>query len=272
LATDSTGTVLTFPRPPQRIVSLNPDFTSNLLALGIEERVVGGTDFCLLPGGEKVGSLSHPDLEKIVALLPDLVLATREGNRPQTVAALRRAGIKVFVAAPCSDFDGYYSLLFHLGFLLDREEAAGRVVLRIREEISEVEASVKDLSRPRVLLQLGAGPIVAVNRQTIIHRAIQAAGGINVTADWPNRYPVLSRETVLSLDPDVIVVAIMGEEGIWGARQWSDFPRLRAVREGRVFTLDPDLICRLTPRLGEGVDRLAALIHRPGEKAGEERP
>ncbi len=258
---DDTGAVHDFSRPPRRIVSLNPDFTANLLALGAGERIAAGTDFCPLPEGIRLGSLSHPNLEKIVALAPDLVLATREGNRPQTVAALRRTGIAVFVTGPAVTFEDYFSLLRRLGSILGEPVAAEEVIGRIEDKLAEAENYARGRERPRVFLQLGAAPIVSANRRTIVHQAITAAGGINVTADRPNRYPVLSREAVMAFDPDVIVVAVMGEEAAWGMERWRRLPGLRAGRESRVYAIDPDLICRLTPDLGEGVLSLAKLIH-----------
>jgi len=263
--TDATGTELVLSRTPERIVSLNPDFTENVIALGEGGRLAGVTDFCSLPDDcEKiirVGNLYQPNLEKIASLRPDLVLVTMEGNRMETVRALRNLGISVYVTEATRSLEGYFKLLLRLGAILNCPEKARVLVDEFRRRISGIESSIRGVPKVPVFFQIGVRPIISVSGETIIDELIEVAGGKNIAAGAPLRYPRFSREEVLAKNPGVIIIAAMGEEADLGHRDWKRFPALRAVRNGSIFTLDPDLVCRLGPSLELGLTRIAAFLH-----------
>ena len=270
--TDATGEKIDFSEAPARIVSLNPDFTENLFALGAGKSLVGVSGSCDYPPParrvEKVGGLWSPSLEKIVSLDPDLVLATREGNSRRTVESLRRMGLRVWVAGETRSLADYFRLLDQLGKITGRREEAAALRGRFQREIL---AGRESRPRPRVFFQLGSRPIVSVNRDTLISRLIEAAGGKDLTDSVPARYPVMSREKIIAEDPDFIVVAVMGEEAERTRAGWKRYGDLRAVRQGHVYAVNPDLFCRLTPRLLEGFKELKAILNRelPGFPASE---
>lgn len=262
--TDATGTILRFLKPPGRIVSLNPDFTGNVIALGASERLVGITDFCRwqdnTPSPERIGGLWHPNLERIVALKPDLVLASREGNYPGTISTLRSLHIPVFVSGQSSGFQDYFELIRQLGHILGREKEAVRLIGKFTDRINRIRLASADMPPVAVFLQVGVKPLVTINKDTLIGEMIEIAGGDNLAADLSSRYPCISRERVLADNPEVIIVAAMGSEGEAGVMFWEKFPELRAVRERRVYVIDPDLICRLSLDLIEGLGKIESFI------------
>lgn len=262
---DATGEKLTFEYPPRRIISLNPDFTENLFALGAGENLVAVTNFCDYPEEartrEDIGNLSTPNLEKIFSLSPDLVLATKEGNRPQTVNALRKLGIKVFVTGPAITFEDYFELLEQLGRILGREESGRELVDRLKKKIDYYRARSRESPPIRIFFQIGSRPIVSANKNTLIHGLITAAGGTNLAADALLRYPVYSREKVIADDPEVIIIAAMGNEINICRKYWERFPEIQAIKNNRIHRIDPDLVCRLSPRLFKGLEQISRLLH-----------
>ncbi|MFH1038433.1 MAG: helical backbone metal receptor [PVC group bacterium] len=267
---DSTGTKLSFTQPPERIVSLNPDFTENAAALGAAGHLVGITDYCRWPekaaAPKRVGGLWHPNLERIVALRPDLVLATREGNDPETVAAIRGLSISVYVAGPPAGFNDYFAFLGQLGLILDREAEAGTLIASMTSLIDRLRAEAAGRPRKTVFFQIGMRPLITAGKGTLINEMIDIAGGKNIAGDLSVRYPAFSRERVLAADPGVIIIAAAGSEAEEGTAFWKTFPELRAVRSGRVFAVNPDDVCRLGPGLMEGLKQIAACIRGEGDK------
>lgn len=267
---DATGLKFRKGCPSARIVSLNPDLTENVIALSAGERLVGVSDFCTLSPGqpvpERLGGLRNPGLERIVALSPDLVLATREGNSQETVTRLRGLGIAVFVFPESPDFAAYFIFLDRLGALLGREEAAATLVATLGEALEGVRARTGNGPPVSVFIQIGVQPLVTASRATLIGEMVEIAGGKNIAADLSSRYPIFSRERVLAEDPEVIIVAAMGSEAEEAMTFWRRFGELRAVRNRRVFLLDPDTVCRLGPRLGEGLELIELFL--TGRAAG----
>jgi len=252
-----------FERTPERIVSLNPDLTENVIALGAGDRLVGVSDFCPLPSAGtavRLGGLQNPGLERILSLRPDLVLATREGNSPETVARLRTLGVEVCVFEEARDFTAYFSFLRDLGALLGREEAAAGRIGEMEAAIERVRSGPLPPEPVSVFVQIGLQPLITASRGTLIGEMVEIASGQNIAASLPARYPVFSREQVLIDDPEVIIVAAMGSEAAASAAFWERFSELRAVKKGRVHILDPDTVCRLGPRLVEGLERIAGFL------------
>ncbi len=262
--TDTTGERLSFKQSPRRIVSLNPDFTENVIALGAGARLVGITDFCRFQNGltspVRLGGLWQPNLEVIVTLKPDLVLATREGNNPGIVATLRSLMIPVFVSGHSSGFQDYFELLRQLGDILGREEEADRLIGEFTDRLHRVRLGAAELPPATVFLQIGVKPLVTINQDTLIGEMIEIAGGVNIAANLSSRYPSISRERVLAINPEVIIIVAMGSEAEEGVAFWEKFPELQAVKNQRIHVIDPDLICRLSPGLMEGIAKIESFI------------
>ncbi|MCX6348992.1 MAG: helical backbone metal receptor [Candidatus Aureabacteria bacterium] len=217
-------------------------------------------------GKERVGDLWTPSVEKIFSLSPDLVLTTQEGNRPQTVETLRKLGLRVFVSPPARSLEEYFERLVELGRIVGAETRAGELIAEFRSEIARARRGAAGRASPRIFFQLGSAPIVSAARGTIIHELIEIAGGVNISADSPLRYPSFSREKVVADDPEIILIAAMGGEGEKCRDEWMAFAGMAAVKTGRIYFIDPDLVCRLSPRLVEGLRTLAGMIQKKSDQ------
>lgn len=263
--TDQTGRRLVLPAPPARIISLVPSVTEILFTIGAQDRLVGVTDFCDYPAEARrkpsVGGMLAPSLETMVALRPDLVVATTSGNRHETFDQLARLKIPVYLVNPITVAD-VLDLLSRLGRLTDRANAADRAVATLRERIQAVSARVTGRPRPRVLYVLWPDPLIVPARDALVSELITLAGGDSVTADGGQGYPRYSMEAALARNPEVIILASHGSEKSPLVRsKWERFSQVPAVAAGRLHTMDGNLMHRYGPRMVDGLEKLARLIH-----------
>ena len=264
--TDPVGRRMKIPQNPMRIISLAPNITEIVFALGQGHRLVGVTTYSDYPPQarriQQIGSYVHPDLERIVSLAPDLCLAIKDGNPRDVVSRLESFGIPVYAVDP-RDLNGVMAALLAMGGLLNTEDTAGRIVADMHRRIRAVEDRVMQADhRPRVFFQIGVSPIVSVGTHTFIHELIVQAGGINV-AQGPVPYPRFSREQVLDLAPEVIIITSMARTAVFNQVKagWQQWPDLPAVRNDRIFIQESNLFDRPTPRLVDALEILARLIH-----------
>lgn len=263
---DETGRSLVVPDDPKRIVSFAPSITEIIFALGREDRLKGVSQFSDFPPEAaqfpSVGSYIHLDLEKIVALRPDLCFATRDGNPRDVVRRLASLDIPVYVVDP-KNLEAVMTTIERMGELLNAASKANAVVREMRFRIDRVKALVATTSsRPRVFFQIEISPIVSVGAQTFVSELIEMAGGINV-AKVPARYPRFSREQVLALAPDVLMFTSMARGGRFDQvkKEWSKWTSMPAVRNQRILMVDSNLFDRPSPRLVDALEILARLIH-----------
>lgn len=256
-------------RRARRIVSLAPSVTEILFGLGLDAEVVGVTDFCDYParakGRPKVGGFKGKSLEAIVALSPDVVIGTRDGNEEGLLQTLNRLHIPLLTVQPRTLSEVIWSVR-RIGEAVGRKESAEELARFCEGRLSEVQARVGGAHRFRVLLVYGREPLVLAGPGTFADDLIRLAGGENVTGDAGVPYPRFSLETVLARAPEVIVEGAMGSEGVdEKARSaisfWSRFPSLPAVREGRIVAIPENLIARPGPRLFDGLLQLARALH-----------
>src|SRR5262249_39009367 len=204
---DALGRHVRVPATPQRVIGLAPSIAETIFSLGAGAQVVGITDFTDWPGEARtkpsVGGLIDPSLERLVALRPDLVIATREVNRKDTIDALDRLHIPVFVIDPYG-LDGILESVRQIGQALNRSADADRVVQRLRARWQTVSARVRGLARPRVLLVIWPDPVITVGHSAFITEVIAAAGGESVTDDLAQPWPRISLEEVIQRKPDLL--------------------------------------------------------------------
>lgn len=263
--TDQTGRRVVLPAPPARIVSLVPSVTEIVFTIGTQDRLAGVTDFCDYPVAARqkpsVGGMISPSLEGIVALKPDLVVATPAGNRHETFDQLARLKIPVYLVNPVAVSD-VLDLIARLGRLTDRGDPADRLVATLRARVQSVSARVADRPRPRVLYVLWPDPLIVPARGALVSELIALAGGDSVTADGGQGYPRYSLEAALARNPEVIVVASHDATRSSLVRsQWERFTGVPAVSAGRLHTVDGNLMHRYGPRIVDGLEVLARLIH-----------
>lgn len=264
--TDQLGRQVNVPENPQRIVALAPNITEIIFALGQEHRLKGVTRYSDFPSEAaklfKVGSYVHLDLERIVALNPDLCIAIKDGNPRLVAQRLESLKIPVYAVDP-KNLDTIMNTIIEIGELLDADEKAKMLVRDMYSRIQRVKSLVeKAAHRPGVFFQIGISPIVSVGTPTFIHELIVLAGGTNL-ASGSIPYPRFSREQVLALSPEVFIITSMARAAVFEKvkAEWSQWPNLPAVRNKRIYLEDSNLFDRPTPRLVGGLELLVRLIH-----------
>ena len=252
--------------PSKRIVSMAPSITETLFALGLGEEVVGVSDFCEYPPAAKekarVGGFLNPDMERILALRPDLVVTL-----PNEIAVkkLRGHGIRV-VVTPNDSIKEVLESFVVIGRATGREVRAKELVERIKSKSAEVRKLVEKAARPRVLFVVGTDPIFAAGKGSFLDELVRVSGGKNVLGESKVPFPQLSMESVLSFAPEVIIdstvvsaptkKAVKAQQEKW--LKWKDIP---AVRGGRVYVLKDNRDIVPGPRLPEAMDDLLKMIH-----------
>ena len=253
---------------PGRIIPLAPSLTEIFYRLGLGDRVVGVTNHCNYPPEAavkpKVGSYINLNVEQIVSLAPDLVIGTVDGNERAVVEILERAGIAVYVVNPRNVREAVLNIAL-LGELCGVEEKAKALAAELTRRVDKVVEMTASRQRPLVFLQINLHPIMTVNSQTIHHDLIRLAGGRNMTAREPITYPRISMEEIIRRQPDIILISSMQRGGRFdkAREEWLKWTSIPAVKMGRVHLIDSDLIDRPSPRVVEGLERMAELIH-PG--------
>ncbi len=265
---DAVGRQVAVSVPSRRIVSLAPNLTEILFSLGLEGEVAGVTLFCDWPpeavGKPKVGGFVNPSLEAIVALEPDLVLATADGNRESDVLRLESLGVPVYVTDSRSLSD-IMETIHVVGLLTGREREAGKLVREMTRRRDRVREAVADRPAVSVFIALNMSPLMTAGKGTFIDELVRLAGGRNIVDSPVVKYPVFSAEQLLARDPQVIVEAAGGGQGSAGAAAgWAQLPGwggLRAVREGRVYEIGEGDFFRPGPRIMGTLERLAMILH-----------
>lgn len=251
---------------PQRVVTLAPSLAEIMFDLGLGETLVGVTEYTNYPPQAalkpKVGSYVHLQLEAIVGLRPDLILATREGNPRHQIEQLERLGLKVFVTDPRS-IEGLFNTILSIGEVFGRVYQANELVRNMSSRMEAIKRVTSSRPRPRVLLQVGSRPLIVAGSNTVQDHLIQIAGGENVAAPQGRGYPVLSLEKVIALRPEVILISSMADKD--GAErekeEWLRWHDLPAVKTHRIHVLEGDLIDRPSPRIVQGLASMAKAIH-----------
>ncbi len=264
--TDETGRRVNVSQTPQRIVSLAPGITETLYALGLDDKIAGVTTFCDWPVAARkkprIGGFSNPSIEKIVALKPDLIIATADGNRKDTVQQLARLGLPVYVINPLN-INGFLRSILHIGEITNREKDAGKLVEKNKKRLSNVSAQIRHKKKPRVFFQLGLEPVFTVGRGTLINEVIELAGGVNVAGHDTARYPIYSAEGIMGTSPEIIIFAPMVNDKNFAAvkRFWQNLGEISAVKNNKIYPMDADLINRASPRIFDAIEIMAHIFH-----------
>jgi iron complex transport system substrate-binding protein len=251
---------------PKRIVSLGPINTENIYLLGAEDRLVANTSYCVRPMAArekpKIGSVMEVSVEKVISLQPDLILATNL-SPDGPLKKFTGLGIPVVRTAHADSFAAICSQFIELGRLLGLEERARAEIDIAQAKVEAIGRVVADQTRPKVFLQVGTTPLSGSVPGSFTDDFIRLGGGSNILADMSDAQ--VNQEKILAENPEVIIIAIMGNEtGLaeQEKRNWQRFPALSAVRHNRVHTIDPDLVCSPSPAtFTEALATIATLIH-----------
>jgi len=265
--TDEVGRRISVPVPVRRIVSLAPNLTETIYALGAQDRLVGVTDFCDYPPEARqktsVGGAVSPSIEQIVALKPDLVLAQAiTMNRRETVDALEHLGIAVY-SANSHSVDGILDSTRHIAELIGASEASAALLKTLRARLDVLKLRLAGRPLRRVLFVVWTEPLVSIGRQTFIADALRLAGAesiVETEQDWPR----LSLEEVVRLQPEFLVFASSHSESVRTTvedlSERAGWRGLDAIRQRRIVAIS-DAINRPAPRLVDALEELARQIH-----------
>ncbi len=265
--TDEVGRRVSVPVPVRRIVSLAPNLTETVYALGAQDRLVGVTDFCDYPPEARqktsVGGAVNPSIEQIVALKPDLVLAQAiTMNRRETVDALERLGIPVY-SANSRSVDGILDSTRYIADLIGAGDASAVLLKSLRARLDDLKLRLAGRPLRRVLFVVWSDPLVSIGRQTFIADALRLAGAesiIETEQDWPR----LSLEEVVRLQPEFLVFASSHSESVRTTvedlSERSGWRSLDAIRQRRIAAIS-DAINRPAPRLVDALEDLARRLH-----------
>jgi iron complex transport system substrate-binding protein len=251
------------PSTPRRIISLVPNITEELFDLGVQDRIVGVTTYCQRPpeaqSKERVGTVVEVNVEKIVSLRPDLVIASPLTDHKQ-LQKLQEVGIRVEVFPPPRDFKALCVNFSQIARMVGKEEQAREIIQQAERELATIKGKVKGMLKPRVFVQIGERPLVAAGGDSFIDDFITFAGGINIAREV--KTSVYSREEVVRKNPDIIIIARMGMAGEQEKAVWVKYKTIRAVQTKRIYTVDPYRFCSPTPlSFVEQVKELVRLIH-----------
>jgi iron complex transport system substrate-binding protein len=263
---DEVGRSISVPAEIRRIVSLAPNLTETVYALGAQERLLGVTDYCDYPAEARsktrVGSPLNPSLEAIVALRPDVVLATRSINRLATVEALERAGIAVY-ATDAKTVDGVLTSIGHLAGLLGAPQQGDTLLAELRARLDALQKRLDGLAPRRALFVVWESPLITIGPETFLADALRRAGAesvVRTSQDWPQ----LSMEEVVRLQPDYLIFTADHTESstrdFSGLRKLAGWSDLGAVKESHLAVVS-DAIDRPAPRLIDAIESLAHQMH-----------
>jgi len=266
---DDTDRMLILASPARRIVSLAPNVTELLYAAGAGNFVVGAVAYSDYPEAAKsiprVGGGAGLDIEAVVALHPDLVIAWQSGNPSWQIERLIALGAPVFVTEPHKLGD-IADLLDKFGKLSGTEAMASKTAADFRQHLARLRDRYSGRPVVSVFYQILDSSLLTVSRRHLINDVIQLCGGRNVFADLPGLTPRVDVESMVRRNPEVILAS--GYEALWPVwrDQWRTWPMLAAVAQDNLFLIPPDLIHRHSPRILEGAERVCAVLEQARTK------
>jgi iron complex transport system substrate-binding protein len=257
---DELDRTVKIPQNVKRVVSLAPNLTESVFAIGAGDRLVGVTSYCNYPQEaaaiQKVGDTMSPNLETIIALKPDLVLVSTASQIETFSRTLESNGIAIYVTDP-KTLDGVLKSLADLGAWFGTEETAAGLVANLGQRFDAVRARVVDRQPKRVFVQISNEPLFTVGKGSFITELIRVAGGVSVTENIETAYPKISKETAMALEPDAILLSA----SVDNTAANEVFRNSPAVRSRRVYSIDADLISRAGPRMVDAVEQIAQKLH-----------
>ena len=262
---DDMSQPVSLPQAAQRIVSLAPHVTEVLFAAGLGERIIGAVSYSDYPEEAKmiprVGGYNNLDIERIVTLQPDLVVAWYEGNHPAQLDSLRRMGITVYTSNPLQ-LDDIPDTIERLGQLGGTERQATNAATEYRQILASLRTRYSQQKPLRVFYQIWHQPLMTINAEHLIGKVISLCGGQNIFADLKALTPTVSTEAVLQGVPEIIIASGMGEARPEWLDDWRKWQHLPAVRNEALYFIPPDILQRHGPRILEGAAQLCERLEQ----------
>ena len=262
--TDDAGRRVSVPVPVNRIISLAPNLTEIVFAIGAGNRLVGRTSYCDFPAEAKavaeVGDTLHPSLEKIVALQPQVVLISTASQLEIFTQQLQSQNIAVFVTDP-RDLVGVFRTVDQIGRIVGHPQQAEMLIQKLGERTQAVEKAVEGKQPVRVFYQVSGEPLYTIGRDAFVTDLIRRAGGISVTADVPGAWPKYSNESALASKPEAIILPTGGSMGAGNTTVTEALRQSPAALAGRVYKINDDHLARPGPRSVDGLEAIARALH-----------
>lgn len=269
--TDDEGLVVQLPGPANRIISLAPSLTELLFAAGAGTKLVGVVEYSDYPEDAKtlpiVGRHDLLDMEKIVQLQPDLIVAWQTGNPRASVNRLRELGLKVYIAEP-KNLASIPSHIDRLSVLAGTESAAQRVIANFHSKLLYLSNEYQKKAPVKTFYQVWDRPLISAGGNELINDIIELCGGENIFAEIGLVAPKVSLEAVLARDPEVIIASGMDIGRPEWLDQWNHWPQLTAVANDALFFVPPELLQRHTPRALIGAEKMCKQIDLARNKLG----
>jgi iron complex transport system substrate-binding protein len=262
--TDDAGRSVALPARVERVITLAPNLTEIVFAIGAGDRVVGNTSYCDYPAQAKtvakVGDTLHPSLERIIALRPQVVLVSTASQLEVFTQQLQSQNIAVFVTDP-HDLEGVFKSIQQIGAMLDHEQQAQALVQKLRDRTSAVEQAVRQAPPVRVFYQVSGEPLYTAGRDSFVTDLMRRAGAVSVTGEIPGAWPKYSNESALAARPDAIILPTGGSMGAANANPAEALRNSPAVQQGRVYKINDDHLARPGPRAVDGLEEMARALH-----------
>lgn len=256
---DDAGQTVSLPRPAQRVVTLAPHVTELVFAAGGGARIVGTVSYSDYPPAAKsipqVGDNRQIDMERVLALKPDLIVVWLHGNAQRQTEQLRALGIPLFYSEP-RQLDDIAGSIQRIGQLLGTDQAAQAAAAGLRRKLAKLKAQYQSRPPVRTFYQVWDKPLYTLNGQHIVSDALRLCGGENIFANMTVTAPNVSIEAVLQQDPEAILSGDQRNQTSGGVNLWKPYTTMTAVRRGNLFSLDGDLLSRSGPRMIDGAATL----------------
>jgi iron complex transport system substrate-binding protein len=262
--TDEAGRRVRVPLHIDRIVSLAPNLTEIVYAVGAGDRLVGDTEYCDYPAEAnsvaKIGDTMHPSVERIIALKPQIVLVSTASQLEAFTKQLDQQQTAVYVTNPES-LDDIFRSIQTLGDLFGEHDRATKLVADLRQRADAVEAATKQTKPVKVFYQLSGEPLYTIGRESYLTDLVRRAGGVSATADVPGAFPRYSDEAALAAHPEAIILPTGGSMGTANATVAAPLKNSPAVLSNRIYKINDDHLSRPGPRLIEGLEEMARALH-----------
>ena len=269
-ALDDTGRTITLSKPATRIISMAPNLTEILFHIEAGSKIVGVVEYSDFPAEAldipKIGASHQFDIEAILALQPDLIVAWESGNPTDDLAKLEQLGLPIFRTEPRT-LNDIATLLQRLGKLTGHSTISDVLAATFLEGTASIREAYQQRKNITVLYQIWSDPIYTLNGEHLISRLIEHCGGTNIFFDLETLAPVVSTESVIERNPDVIIAGGYGGVAPEWLSAWNQWSSIKAVKSKDLYTIDADQISRMGPRILQGLQELCQAIDQARGKS-----
>lgn len=260
---DDAGQAVTVDKPALRVISMAPHVTELLFAAGGGSRVVGAVNYSDYPEAAKsiprIGSNREIDIERVIALKPDLIVAWMHNSSERQIDLVRKLGVPVFQSDPQS-LDSIPESVLRLGRLMGTDAAAEATATQLRKQLAALRAQYAKRPPVRTFYQVWDKPLYTLSGKSILTDAMRLCGGVNIFDSLNVVAPIVTIESVLQANPEAIIAT--AEKNYGGVELWKQYGSVQAVRSNNLFTLDGNLLNRAGPRMIEGTAAMCEVLEQ----------